>query len=129
MTSTVPRRRWRPSDLLPMPQEALGESLRALPSWFLRIECERCGKVRSSTRRTPPPSSAARRGAISWIARREGCGGRAAKAELLTCIVNSHPVCWIVPMAGHTWSQLRASSSPPSRYWSSFGCGSTVHCG
>jgi hypothetical protein len=26
-----------------MPQEALGEPLRAFPSWFLRIECERCG--------------------------------------------------------------------------------------
>jgi hypothetical protein len=28
-----------------MPQEALGEPPRAFPSWFLRVECERCGKV------------------------------------------------------------------------------------
>ncbi len=32
---------------LPVPgQEALGEPLSAFPSWFLRIECDRCGKVR-----------------------------------------------------------------------------------
>jgi hypothetical protein len=29
-----------------MPQEALGEPFDAFPSWFLRIECDRCGKVR-----------------------------------------------------------------------------------
>ena len=31
---------------LPSAEEALQASLRAFPSWFLRIECERCNKVR-----------------------------------------------------------------------------------
>ena len=29
----------------PTPQEAMLEPMRAFPSWFLRIECERCGKT------------------------------------------------------------------------------------
>ena len=41
-------KRWRTygTEPLPSPQEALSEPLRAFPSWFLRIECDRCGKVR-----------------------------------------------------------------------------------
>jgi hypothetical protein len=30
---------------LPTPAEALAEPFRAFPAWFLRIECDRCGKV------------------------------------------------------------------------------------
>jgi hypothetical protein len=43
-----PRPVWRPygTDPLPSTEEALHASLRAFPYWFLRIECERCGKVR-----------------------------------------------------------------------------------
>jgi hypothetical protein len=46
--SSVPLRRWRTygTGPLPTPQEALGEPFAAFPSWFLRIECERCGKER-----------------------------------------------------------------------------------
>jgi len=43
MTS-VRQRHW-PSygtDPLPTPQEALGEPFAAFPSWFRRIECDRC---------------------------------------------------------------------------------------
>jgi hypothetical protein len=45
---SAPRRHWRPygNEPLPSPQEALNELLRAFPSWFLRIECDRCGKTR-----------------------------------------------------------------------------------
>jgi len=45
-----PERVWRPygTDLLPSPAEALAQPLRAFPSWFLRFECARCGKVRAS---------------------------------------------------------------------------------
>ena len=42
-----PQRHW-PSygnDPLPTPAEALAEPFSAFPSWFLRIECDRCGKV------------------------------------------------------------------------------------
>jgi hypothetical protein len=44
----TPRHQWRSygTDPLPTAPEALGEPLRAFPSWFLRIECDRCGKVR-----------------------------------------------------------------------------------
>jgi hypothetical protein len=40
-------RYWRPdgNDPLPTPAEALNEMFSAFPSWFLRIECDRCGKV------------------------------------------------------------------------------------
>jgi hypothetical protein len=44
----APRRHWRSDgtdEPLPMPAEALNEPFRAFPSWFLRIECDRCGKV------------------------------------------------------------------------------------
>jgi hypothetical protein len=45
---SVPQRHWRSYDNepLPTPAEALGEPLAAFPSWFLRIGCDRCGKVR-----------------------------------------------------------------------------------
>jgi hypothetical protein len=33
------------TEQLPTPQEALQQPFRAFPSWFLRIECDRCGKV------------------------------------------------------------------------------------
>ena len=44
---TVTRRQWRSYTDEPLPSgaEALGEPLSAFPSWFLRIECDRCGKV------------------------------------------------------------------------------------
>jgi hypothetical protein len=85
---------------LPTPQEALAEPFAAFPSWFLRIECDRCGKERllneahisEAQRRT-------RLGVFLARARHEGCGGRAAKAELLTGTeaASSGPVrrmCW-----------------------------------
>jgi hypothetical protein len=42
-----PERHWRSygTDPLPTPQEALGQPFRAFPSWFLRIECDRCAKA------------------------------------------------------------------------------------
>jgi hypothetical protein len=43
----IPERHWRRdgTDPLPTAAEALDEPFRAFPSWFLRIECDRCGKV------------------------------------------------------------------------------------
>jgi hypothetical protein len=42
-----PERHWRPYGAEPLPpaSEALNQPFRAFPSWFLRIECERCGKT------------------------------------------------------------------------------------
>jgi hypothetical protein len=44
---TAPRRHWRSYGTvsLPTPAEALAEPFAAFRSWFLRIECDRCGKV------------------------------------------------------------------------------------
>jgi hypothetical protein len=41
-----PERHWRSygTDPLPTATEALQQPMRAFPSWFLRIECDRCGK-------------------------------------------------------------------------------------
>jgi hypothetical protein len=71
----------------------------AFPSWFLRVECERCGKVvmineaHAATRLRGRPLSE-----ILRQMRHDGCGGLPAKAELLTGIegVSSHPVRRIV---------------------------------
>ncbi len=44
---TPPRRYWRSDGTEPLPSgaEAMDERFSAFPSWFLRIECDRCGKV------------------------------------------------------------------------------------
>jgi hypothetical protein len=44
----VPARHWRRYGNRPLPsgEEVLDEPLRAFPSWFLRMVCARCRKVR-----------------------------------------------------------------------------------
>ena len=46
-TRTPPKRHWRSygNEALPTGSEALTEPFAAFPAWFLRIECDRCGKV------------------------------------------------------------------------------------
>ena len=43
----IPARHWRSDGTEPLPSgaEVLGEPFATFPSWFLRIECDRCGKV------------------------------------------------------------------------------------
>ena len=79
------RRHWRSygNDPLPSPAEALNEPLRAFPSWFLRIECDRCHKVQWINQVHMPRSEQPLRTLLARM-RHEGCGGRAAKAELRT---------------------------------------------
>jgi hypothetical protein len=85
----VPRRHWRSygTDPLPSPAEAMNEPFRAFPSWFLRIECDRCGKVSmlneahtSGGRRAMPIR------ALLARMRHDVCGGQPGRAELLTGI-------------------------------------------
>ena len=47
MNVKTPARHWSSygNDPLPTPAEALDEPFSAFPSWFLRIECDRCDKV------------------------------------------------------------------------------------
>ena len=44
----VPARHWRSygDEPLPSGREALDQPFSAFPSWFLRLECDRCGKDR-----------------------------------------------------------------------------------
>ena len=93
---TAPRRHWRSygTDALPTPAEALAEPFSAFPSWFLRVECDRCGKPtmineahctqRQHQRALPLRDFLARM-------RHVGCGGRAAKTELLTGVDGVSP--------------------------------------
>ena len=94
-----PQRHWRSygTDPLPTPAEAMLEPMRAFPSWFLRITCDRCGKMvmhnESHVRwRNQTLSDILKR------MRHDGCGGLAGKAELLTGIeaASSRPVRRIV---------------------------------
>jgi hypothetical protein len=79
----------------------MGEPLAVFPSWFLRIECDRCGKVQMVSEAHMKRGAMPIRDIIARM-RHEGCGGRAGKAELLTGVegVSSRPVRRIVLMAG-----------------------------
>jgi hypothetical protein len=88
---TPPQQHWRSygTDPLPTAAEAMNEPLAAFPSWFLRIECDRCGKVQmvneahtSGGRRAMPL-----RNLIAKL-RHDGCGGKVGKVELLTGVAS-----------------------------------------
>ena len=100
-----PARHWRSygTEPLPAPAEALDLPLRAFPSWFLRITCDRCGKDRMLNEAHAPERQ--RDMPIRVLlarARHDGCGGRAARVELMTGIdgVSSQPVRRIVLRVG-----------------------------
>jgi hypothetical protein len=102
-THPVPKRHWRPygNDPLPLPADALDEPFNAFPSWFLRIECDRCGKVQMINQvHSPRPNMKLR--TILDRMRHDGCGGRAGKAELVNGVegVSSRPVRRIVLREG-----------------------------
>src|SRR5215469_14329156 len=69
----------------------------AFPSWLLRIECGRWGKVQTVNQVHSARAYMALRVILDRM-RHDGCGGRAGKAELLTGIegVSSRPVRRIV---------------------------------
>jgi hypothetical protein len=95
----VPRRHWRSYGNAPLPtgEEALDEPLRAFPSWFLRIVCDRCGKERLISETYLLHGDMLIRDIIARM-RHDGCGGRAGRAELLTGLegASSRPVRRIV---------------------------------
>ena len=100
-----PQRHWRSYGTEPLPtgQEALDEPFSAFPSWFLRVECDRCGKV---TMLNEAHTKGHRRNLPIRVLlsrmRHDGCGGLAGTAELLTGIdgVSSRPVRRIVLLGG-----------------------------
>jgi hypothetical protein len=99
----VPRRHWRSygNDPLPTGEQALDEPLRAFPSWFLRIVCDRCGKERMISETHMPQGELLIRDIIERM-RHDSCGGRAGKVELLTGLesASSRPVRRIVLVGG-----------------------------
>jgi hypothetical protein len=86
---------------VPSPQEALNEPFAAFPSWFVRIEYERCGKTQMVKQAHMPRSELPLRTTLARM-RHEHCGGRPAKAELLTGTdaASSGPVRRIVLRGG-----------------------------
>jgi hypothetical protein len=98
-TTTAVQRRWRPNGTRPLPsaEEALAQPFRAFPSWFLRIECGRCGQAWIMNEAQAPQHDVLLADLLAH-ARHEGCGGQATKAELLntTTRVGGRPVRRIV---------------------------------
>jgi len=76
---------WRTygNDPLPTPRQALNEPLRRFPLWFLRVECSRCGAVQVVNEVHAPRRDLPIRTILARM-RHEVCGGRVAKAELLS---------------------------------------------
>ena len=98
-------RHWRSygTEPLPTPAVALQQPMRAFPSWFLRITCDRCSK---DTMFNEARMSDRQRGIVLrvFISRmhHDGCGGRAGRVELLSGIdgASARPVRRIVLRSG-----------------------------
>jgi hypothetical protein len=75
-----PERHWRSygTEPLPTPAEAMMEPMRAFPSWFLKVTCDRCGKDRilNEAHMTEHQRRVVLRVLLSRM-RHDGCGGRA----------------------------------------------------
>jgi hypothetical protein len=102
-TGKRPPRHWLSygTDPLPLPHDAMHEPFAAFPSWYLRVTCGRCGKVRIVNEVHTPQRDLPMREIIKRM-RHDGCGGGAGRAELLTGIegVTSRPVRKIVLVEG-----------------------------
>jgi hypothetical protein len=99
----VRKRHWRiyGSDPLPSGAEALDKPISAFPSWFLRIECDRCGKAQMVNQVHRRWDGMLIRAILDRM-RHDGCGGRPGRAELITGVeaVSSRPVRRIVLREG-----------------------------
>ena len=74
------RRHWFSygTDPLPTGPEALDEPFSAFPSWFLRIECDRCGKVQMVNEAHMKRGAMPIRDILARM-RHDGCGGCAGE--------------------------------------------------
>jgi hypothetical protein len=105
IAKTPPKRHWRSYGTEPLPTgaEAIDQPFAAFPGWFMRVTCDRCGKVTMLNEAHTP--SGRRNLPIRVLLarmRHEGCGGLPGNAELLTGIegVSSRPVRRIVLRLG-----------------------------
>src|SRR6185369_7704035 len=85
-------RYWRSygDDPLPTPDEALAAPLSAFPSWFLRMECERCGAERYTNQ--VHMSAIWQDATVREVFLRlhhEGCGGLPKVVEFVDAIAGS----------------------------------------
>ena len=87
--SRPPRQLWLSYGDAPLPTtaEALAAPLSAFPSWYLRMECERCGKERfvNQVHQRAIWQDATVAEIVSRM-NHEGCGGRPKVVELITNI-------------------------------------------
>jgi hypothetical protein len=104
---------------LPCGGEALYEPFSAFPSWFLRVECDRCGKVQMANEAHARWRDRTLRTILAKM-RHDGCSGIAAKAELLTGVdgVSARPVRRIVLISNPvlTAAPFRTGRSQVSTY-------------
>jgi len=95
-----PTRHWRSygDDKLPTGAEALDEPFSAFPSWFLRVTCDRCGKVQFINEAHAKAWRDRTLRQILARMRHDGCGGLPGSAELVTDAdsASSRPVRKIV---------------------------------
>jgi hypothetical protein len=88
----------RATPSLPTPEEALDKPLKAFPSWFLRIECERCGAMRMISERH---GALTIREIIAHRRPHTDCGGQPGWVALVTgSSIPNGPVRRIVLRAG-----------------------------
>jgi hypothetical protein len=99
MSRAPPRGHWRSygNDPLPTGAQALDEPFNAFPSWFLRVECDRCGNAEMVNQAHSRWDDRPIRTILDTM-RHDGCGGRGGRAELLSGTegVSSRPVRRIV---------------------------------
>jgi hypothetical protein len=89
----------------PRRRKQLGQPFAAFLSWFLRIDCDRCGKVRVLNEAHASDAQWRHAAARSLGVRAtKAAAAGAAKAELLTGVevVSGRPVRRIELIAGHT---------------------------
>ena len=85
------RRHWRSDGTEPLPSgaEAMGEPFAAFPSWFLRIECDRCGKVQMVNEAHARWRDRSLRDILARM-RHDGCGGLIPRKPDLGFQVSPH---------------------------------------
>jgi hypothetical protein len=90
----------------------MDEPLSAFPSWFLRIECDRCGKVQMVNESHSKWRDRRLHDILARM-RHDGCGGLAGKAELLTAADGASNR----PAEDRAASGVTGSAAAPGRWY------------
>src|SRR5690349_24604366 len=86
----IPLRHWRSYGDAPLltAAEALVEPFSAFPSWFMRIECDRCGKVQMVNESHAKFRDRALRDIMARM-RRDGCDGLTGAGKHAHCSLDT----------------------------------------